>query len=172
MTLNWWVDEFPELGVFLYSLKCCLILCIAVQSQSEVQFLILFRLSFAFLQCETIVEQHEDEIIEFFAHEKDNVKDKLCSKRTGTFQFSFVNHTSSLLLYKLCFNLSCSVLCRPLWSCSENSPRRALISSQNACCLSPTEIENLGAIMFSAITGFVTAVCKQILELCQLIPWN
>uniref|UniRef100_A0AAQ5XU15 DUF3456 domain-containing protein n=1 Tax=Amphiprion ocellaris TaxID=80972 RepID=A0AAQ5XU15_AMPOC len=32
--------------------------------------------------CETIVEQHEDEIIEFFAHETDNVKDKLCSKRT------------------------------------------------------------------------------------------
>lgn len=35
------------------------------------------------LQCETIVEHHEDEIIEFFAHETDNVKDKLCSKRTG-----------------------------------------------------------------------------------------
>uniref|UniRef100_A0AAY5K307 DUF3456 domain-containing protein n=1 Tax=Esox lucius TaxID=8010 RepID=A0AAY5K307_ESOLU len=33
--------------------------------------------------CETIVEQHEDEVIEFFAHETDNVKDKLCSKRTG-----------------------------------------------------------------------------------------
>ncbi|NP_001297777.1 protein canopy homolog 2 precursor [Esox lucius] len=32
--------------------------------------------------CETIVEQHEDEVIEFFAHETDNVKDKLCSKRT------------------------------------------------------------------------------------------
>uniref|UniRef100_A0A3B3WEI6 DUF3456 domain-containing protein n=1 Tax=Poecilia mexicana TaxID=48701 RepID=A0A3B3WEI6_9TELE len=32
--------------------------------------------------CETIVEHHEDEIIEFFAHETDNVKDKLCSKRT------------------------------------------------------------------------------------------
>ncbi|XP_029007495.1 protein canopy homolog 2 [Betta splendens] len=32
--------------------------------------------------CETIVEQHEDEIIEFFAHETENVKDKLCSKRT------------------------------------------------------------------------------------------
>lgn len=38
-----------------------------------------------FLQCETIVEQHEDEVIEFFAHETDNVKDKLCSKRTGMF---------------------------------------------------------------------------------------
>lgn len=34
-------------------------------------------------QCETIVEQNEDEIIEFFSHETDNVKDKLCSKRTG-----------------------------------------------------------------------------------------
>ncbi|MEQ2269502.1 Protein canopy 2 [Xenotaenia resolanae] len=32
--------------------------------------------------CETIVEHHEDEIIEFFAYEVDNVKDKLCSKRT------------------------------------------------------------------------------------------
>ncbi|KAI5093253.1 protein canopy-like 2 precursor [Silurus meridionalis] len=32
--------------------------------------------------CESIVEQNEDEIIEFFAHETDNVKDKLCSKRT------------------------------------------------------------------------------------------
>lgn len=38
-----------------------------------------------FLQCETIVEQQEDEIIEFFAHETENVKDKLCSKRTGMF---------------------------------------------------------------------------------------
>lgn len=36
-----------------------------------------------FFQCETIVEQHEDELIEFFAHETDNIKDKLCSKRTG-----------------------------------------------------------------------------------------
>ncbi|KAI4895490.1 hypothetical protein NFI96_016427 [Prochilodus magdalenae] len=33
--------------------------------------------------CETIVEQNEDEIIEFFAHETENVKDRLCSKRTG-----------------------------------------------------------------------------------------
>ncbi|XP_063071139.1 protein canopy homolog 2 isoform X2 [Engraulis encrasicolus] len=32
--------------------------------------------------CETIVEQYEDELIEFFAHETENVKDKLCSKRT------------------------------------------------------------------------------------------
>ncbi|KAJ7999540.1 hypothetical protein DPEC_G00195490 [Dallia pectoralis] len=32
--------------------------------------------------CETIIEQHEDEVIEFFAHETGNVKDKLCSKRT------------------------------------------------------------------------------------------
>lgn len=32
--------------------------------------------------CETIVEQNEDEIIEFFAHETDNIKDRLCSKRT------------------------------------------------------------------------------------------
>ncbi|KAG7477350.1 hypothetical protein MATL_G00068640 [Megalops atlanticus] len=32
--------------------------------------------------CETIVEQHEDELIEFFAHETNNVKDKLCSRRT------------------------------------------------------------------------------------------
>lgn len=38
-----------------------------------------------FLQCETTVEQHEDEVIEFFAHETENVKDKLCSKRTGVF---------------------------------------------------------------------------------------
>uniref|UniRef100_A0A8C7GET4 Canopy FGF signaling regulator 2 n=1 Tax=Oncorhynchus kisutch TaxID=8019 RepID=A0A8C7GET4_ONCKI len=37
--------------------------------------------------CETIVEQHEDEVIEFFAHETDNVKDKLCSKRTDPSQF-------------------------------------------------------------------------------------
>ncbi|KAK7915647.1 hypothetical protein WMY93_011408 [Mugilogobius chulae] len=32
--------------------------------------------------CETIVEQHEDELIEFFSHEMENVKDHLCSKRT------------------------------------------------------------------------------------------
>lgn len=34
-------------------------------------------------QCETIVEEYEDELIEFFSREADNVKDKLCSKRTG-----------------------------------------------------------------------------------------
>uniref|UniRef100_A0A3B1KFN4 Canopy FGF signaling regulator 2 n=2 Tax=Astyanax mexicanus TaxID=7994 RepID=A0A3B1KFN4_ASTMX len=28
--------------------------------------------------CETIVERNEDEIIEFFSHETDNVKDRLC----------------------------------------------------------------------------------------------
>ncbi|XP_072265096.1 protein canopy homolog 2 [Pyxicephalus adspersus] len=32
--------------------------------------------------CEHIVEVHEDELIEFFSHETENVKDKLCSKRT------------------------------------------------------------------------------------------
>ncbi|XP_075967012.1 protein canopy homolog 2 isoform X4 [Anarhichas minor] len=32
--------------------------------------------------CETIVEQHEDEVIEFFAYESENIKDKLCSERT------------------------------------------------------------------------------------------
>ncbi|XP_077153632.1 protein canopy homolog 2 isoform X1 [Ranitomeya variabilis] len=32
--------------------------------------------------CERIVEEYEDELIEFFSHEKENVKDKLCSKRT------------------------------------------------------------------------------------------
>ncbi|XP_041097417.1 protein canopy homolog 2 [Polyodon spathula] len=32
--------------------------------------------------CEGIVEKYEDELIEFFSHETDNVKDKLCSKRT------------------------------------------------------------------------------------------
>lgn len=32
--------------------------------------------------CESIAEEYEDELIEFFSHEADNVKDKLCSKRT------------------------------------------------------------------------------------------
>lgn len=32
--------------------------------------------------CETIAEQYEDELIEFFSHELENVKDNLCSKRT------------------------------------------------------------------------------------------
>uniref|UniRef100_A0A8C5MDV6 Saposin B-type domain-containing protein n=1 Tax=Leptobrachium leishanense TaxID=445787 RepID=A0A8C5MDV6_9ANUR len=32
--------------------------------------------------CERIVEEYEDELIEFFSHETENVKDKLCSKRT------------------------------------------------------------------------------------------
>ncbi|MEJ1277324.1 canopy FGF signaling regulator 2 [Cricetulus griseus] len=32
--------------------------------------------------CESIVEEYEDELIEFFSRESDNVKDKLCSKRT------------------------------------------------------------------------------------------
>ncbi|KAM8975189.1 protein canopy homolog 2 [Pelodytes ibericus] len=32
--------------------------------------------------CERIVEEYEDELIEFFSHESENVKDKLCSKRT------------------------------------------------------------------------------------------
>ncbi|XP_043388525.1 protein canopy homolog 2 isoform X2 [Chelonia mydas] len=37
------------------------------------------RLKFA---CESIAEEYEDELIEFFSHESDNVKDRLCSKRT------------------------------------------------------------------------------------------
>uniref|UniRef100_A0A6J0T0D6 Protein canopy homolog 2 isoform X1 n=2 Tax=Pogona vitticeps TaxID=103695 RepID=A0A6J0T0D6_9SAUR len=32
--------------------------------------------------CESIVEEYEDELIEFFSHEAENVKDRLCSKRT------------------------------------------------------------------------------------------
>lgn len=32
--------------------------------------------------CERIAEEYEDELIEFFSHENENVKDKLCSKRT------------------------------------------------------------------------------------------
>ncbi|XP_063300810.1 protein canopy homolog 2 [Pelobates fuscus] len=32
--------------------------------------------------CERIVEEYEDELFEFFSHEAENVKDKLCSKRT------------------------------------------------------------------------------------------
>ncbi|KAM9229974.1 protein canopy homolog 2 isoform 1-T2 [Dugong dugon] len=32
--------------------------------------------------CESIVEEYEDELIEFFSREADNIKDKLCSKRT------------------------------------------------------------------------------------------
>ncbi|XP_018423485.1 PREDICTED: protein canopy homolog 2 [Nanorana parkeri] len=32
--------------------------------------------------CEHIVEVHEDELLEFFSHETENVKDKLCSTRT------------------------------------------------------------------------------------------
>uniref|UniRef100_A0A8C0IMY2 Saposin B-type domain-containing protein n=1 Tax=Chelonoidis abingdonii TaxID=106734 RepID=A0A8C0IMY2_CHEAB len=34
------------------------------------------------LQCESIAEEYEDELIEFFSHETDNIKDRLCSKRT------------------------------------------------------------------------------------------
>ncbi|KAF6339802.1 hypothetical protein mRhiFer1_008067 [Rhinolophus ferrumequinum] len=34
------------------------------------------------VECESIVEEYEDELIEFFSREADNVKDKLCSKRT------------------------------------------------------------------------------------------
>lgn len=37
------------------------------------------RLKFA---CESIAEEYEDELIEFFSRETDNVKDRLCSKRT------------------------------------------------------------------------------------------
>lgn len=32
--------------------------------------------------CERIVEEYEDELIEFFSYKNENVKDKLCSKRT------------------------------------------------------------------------------------------
>uniref|UniRef100_A0A1W7RIP3 Protein canopy 2-like protein n=1 Tax=Agkistrodon contortrix contortrix TaxID=8713 RepID=A0A1W7RIP3_AGKCO len=32
--------------------------------------------------CEKIAEEYEDELIEFFSHEAENVKDRLCSKRT------------------------------------------------------------------------------------------
>ncbi|XP_077644763.1 protein canopy homolog 2 isoform X1 [Lonchura striata] len=33
--------------------------------------------------CESIAEEYEDELIEFLSHEAENVKDRLCSKRTG-----------------------------------------------------------------------------------------
>ncbi|XP_062323790.1 protein canopy homolog 2 [Osmerus eperlanus] len=46
--------------------------------------------------CETIVEQHEDEIIEFFAHQSDNVKDKLCSKRTDLCDHALKMHHDEL----------------------------------------------------------------------------
>lgn len=46
--------------------------------------------------CETIVEQHEDEIIEFFAHETENVKDKLCSKRTDLCDHALKMHHDEL----------------------------------------------------------------------------
>lgn len=59
-----------------------------------------------FSQCETIVEQHEDELIEFFAHETDNVKDKLCSKRTGNavniFDSVFFNFKPICELHMIC----------------------------------------------------------------------
>nr|XP_006987406.2 protein canopy homolog 2 [Peromyscus maniculatus bairdii]XP_042119463.1 protein canopy homolog 2 [Peromyscus maniculatus bairdii] len=42
--------------------------------------------------CESIVEEYEDELIEFFSREADNVKDKLCSKRTDL--CDHVLHTS------------------------------------------------------------------------------
>ncbi|XP_067170280.1 protein canopy homolog 2 isoform X3 [Apteryx mantelli] len=32
--------------------------------------------------CESIAEEYEDELIEFLSHEAENVKDRLCSKRT------------------------------------------------------------------------------------------
>ncbi|XP_048347261.1 protein canopy homolog 2 isoform X2 [Sphaerodactylus townsendi] len=32
--------------------------------------------------CERIAEEYEDELVEFFSHEAENVKDRLCSKRT------------------------------------------------------------------------------------------
>lgn len=37
------------------------------------------------VQCESIAEEYEDELIEFFSHEAENVKDRLCSKRTGEY---------------------------------------------------------------------------------------
>ncbi|XP_029450563.1 protein canopy homolog 2 isoform X2 [Rhinatrema bivittatum] len=33
-------------------------------------------------ECEHIAEEYEDELIEFFSHDVENVKDRLCSKRT------------------------------------------------------------------------------------------
>lgn len=41
------------------------------------------ELSLVSLQCESIAEEYEDELIEFLSHEAENVKDRLCSKRTG-----------------------------------------------------------------------------------------
>lgn len=87
-----------------------------------------------FPKCETIVEQNEDEIIEFFSHETENVKDKLCSKRTGNF-WCFLcscerSYTSVLT------NLLPCVLYRPLWPRFENTPWWTLIPS-HCCCFSP-----------------------------------
>ncbi|CAL8338409.1 unnamed protein product [Lota lota] len=46
--------------------------------------------------CEMIAEQNEDEIIEFFSHETDNVKDKLCSKRTDLCDHALKMHHDEL----------------------------------------------------------------------------
>ncbi|KAG7280496.1 hypothetical protein CRUP_022025 [Coryphaenoides rupestris] len=46
--------------------------------------------------CETIAEQNEDELIEFFSHETDNVKDKLCSKRTDLCDHALKLHHDEL----------------------------------------------------------------------------
>uniref|UniRef100_A0A8C0X5U6 Saposin B-type domain-containing protein n=1 Tax=Castor canadensis TaxID=51338 RepID=A0A8C0X5U6_CASCN len=46
--------------------------------------------------CESIVEEYEDELIEFFSREADNVKDKLCSKRTGKLS-PFISCSHSLV---------------------------------------------------------------------------
>ena len=63
---------------------CCVVLLLGESSELDLQGIridpdISGTLKFA---CESIVEEYEDELIEFFSREADNVKDKLCSKRT------------------------------------------------------------------------------------------
>lgn len=68
-------------------------------------------------QCETIVEHHEDEIIEFFAHKTENVKDKLCSKRTGRFSARRSLQFSLILCLPASYKQSIEVLIISLTVC-------------------------------------------------------
>lgn len=57
---------------------------------------------FLLLQCESIVEEFEDDIISLFAKETDHVVEKLCNEVSGTVSdmLWFLTHQAS------CFSLS------------------------------------------------------------------
>lgn len=110
-----------------------------------------------FLQCETIIEEYEDEIFSLIAQEAHYLADKLCSEKSGTVS----DVTCTRCSHTLCLSLSLAA------SCLQTEPR----------CLSATHSSDTGSPV-SAESETTACERKQInrntglcgLPLCTFFP--